>query len=141
MWANYDYTKFPTVKVTFNEKIESEDDFNEFLKKWVLLYDNKKDFTFILDVSNVSSFNISYVFKMRKFIKKIKEFPYQYLKKSLIVVSNKYIKYLLSLVFSVQKPIATVYIYDKKSEEQLNLNDLMKNIDENIIDNFKIIKP
>ena len=78
---------------------------------------------------------------MRKFIKKIKEFPYQYLKKSLIVVSNKYIKYLLSLVFSVQKPIATVYIYDKKSEEQLNLNDLMKNIDENIIDNFKIIKP
>ena len=141
MWANYDYTKFPTVKVTFNEKIESEDDFNEFLKKWVLLYDNKKDFTFILDVSNVSSFNISYVFKMRKFIKKIKEFPHQYLKKSLIVVSNKYIKYLLSLVFSVQKPIATVYIYDKKHEEQLNLNDLMKNIDENIIDNFKIIKP
>ena len=141
MWANYDYTKFPTVKVTFNEKIESEDDFNEFLKKWVLLYDNKKDFTFILDVSNVSSFNISYVFKMRKFIKKIKEFPHQYLKKSLIVVSNKYIKYLLSLVFSVQKPIATVYIYDKKHEEQLNLNDLIKNIDENIIDNFKIIKP
>ena len=141
MWANYDYTKFPTVKVTFNEKIESEDDFNEFLKKWVLLYNNKKDFTFIFDVSNVSSFNISYVFKMRKFIKKIKEFPHQYLKKSLIVVSNKYIKYLLSLVFSVQKPIATVYIYDKKPEEQLNLNDLMKNIDENIIDNFKIIKP
>ena len=98
MWANYDYTTFPIVKVTFNEKIESEEDFNEFLKKWVLLYDNKKNFTFIFDVSNVSSFNISYVFKMRKFIKKIKEFPYQYLKKSLIIVSNKYTKYLLSLI-------------------------------------------
>ena len=82
MWANYDYSKFPIVKVTFNEKIESEEDFNEFLKKWVLLYDNKKDFTFILDSSNISTFNISYVFKMRKFIKKIKEFPHQYLKKS-----------------------------------------------------------
>mgnify|MGYP001238027324 FL=1 len=29
MWANYDYSKFPIVKVTFNEKIESEEDFNE----------------------------------------------------------------------------------------------------------------
>ena len=141
MWANYDYTTFPIVKVTFNEKIESEEDFNEFLKKWVLLYDNKKNFTFIFDVSNVSSFNISYVFKMRKFIKKIKEFPYQYLKKSLIIVSNKYTKYLLSLVFSVQKPIATVYIYDKKPEEKLIINNLINNINENNIDNFKTIKP
>ena len=39
---------------------------------------------------------------MRKFIKKIKEF-HQYLKKSLIIVSNKYVKYLFSIVFSVQK--------------------------------------
>ena len=78
---------------------------------------------------------------MRKFIKKIKEFPHQYLKKSLIIVSNKYVKYLLSLVFSVQKPIATVYIYHKKEGENLNFNKLMQNIDENINDNFKIIKP
>ena len=78
---------------------------------------------------------------MRKFIKKIKEFPHQYLKKSLIIVSNKYVKYLLSIVFSVQKPIATVYIYDKKPDEELNFNNLMKNIDENINDDFKIIRP
>ena len=91
MWANYDYSKFPIVKVTFNEKIESEEDFNDFLKKWVLLYDNKKDFTFILDSSNISTFNISYVFKMRKFIKKIKEFPHQYLKKSLILLKYGYL--------------------------------------------------
>ena len=31
MWANYDYTQFPIVKVTFNEKIESEEDFNDYL--------------------------------------------------------------------------------------------------------------
>ena len=141
MWAKYDYSKFPIVKVTFNEKINGEEEFNEFLKEWVLLYDNKKDFTFIFDSSNISKFNISYAFKMRKFIKKIKEFPHQYLKKSLIIVSNKYVKYLLSIVFSVQKPIATVYIYDKKPDEELNFNNLMKNIEENINDDFKIIRP
>ena len=39
MWANYDYSKFPIVKVTFNEKIESEEDFNDFLSQ--LKNDNK----------------------------------------------------------------------------------------------------
>ena len=81
MWANYDYSKFPIVKVTFNEKIENEEEFNDFLKKWVLLYDNKKDFTFIFDSSNISTFNISYVFKMRKFIKRLRNFHISILRK------------------------------------------------------------
>ena len=33
------------------------------------------------------------------------------------------------------------HIYHKKEEEKLNFNKLIQNIDENINDNFKIIKP
>ena len=141
MWANYDYSQFPIVKVIFNENIESEEDFNLFLKKWVLLYEDKKDFKFIFDVSKVSSFQMSYVFTMRKFIKKIKQFPHQYLQQSLIIVSNKYVKYLLSLVFSVQKPVAPVYIYNKTDKEPTDYDSLLNDIENNRLDKFKIVKP
>lgn len=141
MWANYDYSQFPMVKVIFNKSIESEEDFNLFLKKWILLYDDKKDFKFIFDVSNVSSFQMSYVFTMRKFIKKLKQFPHQYLQQSLIIVSNKYVKYLLSLVFSVQKPVAPVYIYNKTDKNPINYDSLLSDIENNRLDKFKIVKP
>ena len=141
MWANYDYSKFPIVKVKFNESIKNEEEFNEFLRDWIHLYEKKEDFSFIFDVSNVNAFKLCYVFKMRKFIKKIKEFPRQYLRKSIIIVSNKYIKYLLSLVFNVQKPVAPVYIYYKKENENIDYNELYSNIEKNNLDNFNVIMP
>ena len=84
---------------------------------------------------------MSYVFTMRKFIKKIKQFPHQYLQQSLIIVSNKYVKYLLSLVFSVQKPVAPVYIYNKTDKNPINYDSLLSDIENNRLDKFKIVKP
>ena len=42
MWANYDYSNQPIVKVIFEKSIKDEEDFNQFLKEWVTLYDNKR---------------------------------------------------------------------------------------------------
>ena len=139
MWANYDYSLFPVVYVKFNQYIESSQDFNDFLTKWTLLYQNKRDFTFIFDTCDVSAPNISYCFKMRKFIKKLKQFPKQYLQKSIIIVSNPYIKYLLYFIFNVQKPVATVYLYT--SNIKLNNKLLLQNIDNNKLNDFIIINP
>ena len=44
MWANYDYSSMPIVKVIFEKGIKDEEDFNQFLKEWITLYENKKDF-------------------------------------------------------------------------------------------------
>lgn len=140
MWANYDYSLFPIVYVKFNQYIESEHDFNDFLTKWIILYQNKKEFTFIFDTCNVSAPNISYCFKMRKFIKKLKHFPKQYLQKSIIIVSNSYIKYLLYLIFKFQKPVAPVYIYTNNDKE-VNYNLLLKNIENNELQGFTIVNP
>ena len=138
MWANYDYSQFPVVYVKFNQYIKSDKDFNDFLTQWILLYQNKKEFTFIFDTSDVSAPNISYCFKMRKFIKKLKKFPYQYLQKSIIIVSNPYIKYLLYFIFNVQKPVATVYLYTINDKE-VNYNLLLKNIENNELQEFTIV--
>ena len=77
---------------------------------------------------------------MRKFIKKLKQFPHQYLQKSLIIVSNTYIKYLLNLIFYFQKPVAPVYIYTSNDKE-VNYNLLLKNIENNKLQDFTIVNP
>ena len=62
MWADYDYTNFPIVTVKFNKYIKEENDFNMFLKKWIYLYDDKKDFSFVFDTTNVGMPNIKYCY-------------------------------------------------------------------------------
>ena len=141
MWANYNYTQFPIVSVKFNNKIEKEDEFTDFLKKWILLYNDKKDFTFIFDTVDVGIPNISYCYKMTKFIRRLKKFEHQYLQKSLILVSNKYIKYLLNLIFRLQQPVATVYIYNVNKDIPYDYNILLNKISKNELDDFSVIKP
>ena len=64
---------------------------------------------------------MKYVHKMVKFIKKMKQFEYQYLKKSIVIVDNTVIRYLLNIIFNLTKPLATVHIVsDKKNLNQFN---------------------
>ena len=49
MFANYNYDNFPIVFVTFSENINSENDFDQFLNEWLILYHNRIDFSFIFD--------------------------------------------------------------------------------------------
>jgi len=141
MWANFNYNNFPIVSVKFNTKIENEEEFTQFLKKWILLYDDKKDFTFIFDTVNVGIPNMKYCYKMTKFISSLKKFKHQYLKKSIIIVSNKYIKYLLNLIFRLQKPVATVYIYNVNKDIPYDYDMLLNKISNNELNDFSIVYP
>ena len=115
MWANYDFSQEPIVKVEFEKNISGDEDLNEFLKEWVGLYEQKKEFFFILDTRNVGLIKMKYVNKMVKFIKKMKLFEYQYLQKSIIIVNNTMIRYLLNIIFNLTKPLATVHIVSDKT--------------------------
>jgi predicted RNA-binding protein with EMAP domain len=57
--------------------------------------------------------NISpkYAIKMTLFIKNLRKQPYHYLQKSLILVNDKHIKRLLDFVFTLQSPVAPVYLW------------------------------
>ena len=138
MWANYTYN-FPIVKVDFNKTINNNAEFNDFLVNWTLLYQNKTDFSFIFNTVEVGLVNPKYCFKMTKFIRKLKKFPHQYLQKSIIIVSNSYIKYLLNLIFRIQKPVAPVYIFS--SNEPVNYDLLLNKIENNELDDFNVVYP
>lgn len=111
MFAKYNFDKFPLVFVDFSEKINSEEEFDEFLKQWLLLYQNKRNFNFIFDTRNMKDIDIKYCFKMALFIKKLRKEKIHFLQSSLILVNNNYIQKLLDLLFMLQSPVAPVYIW------------------------------
>ena len=117
MFANYNYDNFPIVFITFSESINSETEFDQFLNDWLILYHNRKDFSFIFDTRNMKNINIKYAIKMTLFIKNLRKQPYHYLQKSLILVNDKNIKRLLDFVFTLQSPVAPVYLWHINSDE------------------------
>tara|TARA_B100001094_G_C18097953_1_gene754052 strand:- start:729 stop:1208 length:480 start_codon:yes stop_codon:yes gene_type:complete len=118
MFACYNYDNLPIVFVKFSENINSENDFDQFLNEWLILYHNHKDFSFIFDTRNMKNINIKYAIKMTLFIKNLRKEPYHYLQKSLILVNNKHIKRLLDFVFTLQSPVAPVYLWNIENENE-----------------------
>lgn len=126
MFANYDFTEYhgkSIVNVKFSSTIQNDADFQDFLNKWLLLYELKKDFTFIFDCENVGYVPIKYALKMSLFIRSLKKNEVQYLQKSIIYIPNQSAKRLLDIIFTIQPPVAPVYIINDK----LQINDILNN--------------
>ena len=120
MFAEYNYDNFPVIFVSFSESINSEIEFDQFLNEWLILYHNRKDFSYIFDTRNMKNISPKYAIKMTLFIKNLRKEPYHYLQKSLILVNDKHIKRLLDFVFTLQSPVAPVYLWQIDSE---NINE------------------
>ena len=116
MFAEYNYDNFPIVFVSFSETINSETEFDQFLNEWLILYHNRQDFSYIFDTRNMKNISIKYAIKMTLFIKNLRKEPYHFLQKSLILVNDKYIKRLLDFVFTLQSPVAPVYLWHISDE-------------------------
>ena len=150
MFAKYNYDNFPVVFVTFSENINSETEFDQFLNEWLILYHNRRDFSYIFDTRNMKNISIKYAIKMTLFIKNLRKEPYHYLQKSLILVNDKHIKRLLDFVFTLQSPVAPVYLWNinsndsENSDSELNkefLINTLNSIDKtNLKDNMIYIK-
>ena len=57
---------------------------------------------------------------MANFIKELKR-KEQFLKSSIIIVESKYLRFLLDLIFKLQKPVANVYMTRDSSEKHIKL--------------------
>ena len=117
MWCVIDKTNFPIIKISFNSEKQVEEEFDEFLAEWLKLYDEEKEFYFIFDTCDLGMMNVKYAYKMSKFIKELKKRDKQFLKKSLIILKNQYISFLLNIVFSITKPVANVYLFSDHSDK------------------------
>ena len=138
MFTIYDYSEYnekSIVRVTFGETITDDNDFNDFLNKWLELYENKKDFIFIFNCENVGYVPIKYSIKMALFIRTLRRKDYQYLQKSIIYIPSPRVKRLLDFIFMIQPPVARVYIInDLKLIDDILLNNIIN-------ENIEIIEP
>lgn len=134
MFAKFDRSNFPIVKVVMNGGPENDTDFDNFLNEWTKLYDEQNDFIFVFDTKNVRNPPLKYSIKMSQFIKNLRKKEYQYLQKSIILINSNKVKWMLDFIFLIQPPVAPVYIY--------NINDgIIGNIGniDLIIDNIDLI--
>ena len=115
MFADYDVSSFPVVRVKFTKQID-DNDFDDFLNKWLELYRDKRDFNFIFDTRDMGYIHVKYCLQMALFIYRLKREPHQYLTHSKIIVDNIYIHNLLYIVFNIQKPVSPVDIVDSYGE-------------------------
>ena len=110
MFAIYDYSNFPEVKVSFSGTIKDNSDFSLFTNQWEQLYEDKKEFTFLFDMKDMGIVNPVYSYYMAMFIESIKKKPIQYLQKSTFINTNSLIRGLLKLIFAIQEPVAPIEI-------------------------------
>ena len=141
MFVTFDETKYPIVKVNFTGVVRNDNDFSQFTNKWLELYERNQKFTFIFDTRNMGIMGPKYCFKMASFIKELKKRQIQYLEKSIIIVSNRYIRFLLWLIFKIQKPVAPVYITD--IHQDIFIKMLNDNVQQglNIPDCVEVVRP
>jgi len=110
-WASYDVSNFPSVQIYFNSKIRNDQEFQQFLDDWENLYRRKEKFILYFDTTDVGMVSMKYAFRMRSFIRKLKEEYPPFLEKSYIKVNSKWVRFLLSIMFKLEKPVAPVYLY------------------------------
>ena len=113
----------------FQSELHKDSDFQLFLDEWRLNLSKQKPFTFIFDTSQVSIASIKYSYQMAQFIEECKQLQYNYLQKSIIFTNSNFVKYMLSLIFTIQKPISPVYITESKDEIE---NILQNKINESV---------
>ena len=134
MFAEFDRTNFPIVKVTMNSSPESLEDFQDFLNKWTELYEEHNDFSFIFDTQAVTNPPLKYSIKMSQFIKNLRKRDYQYLQKSIILINSNKVQWMLDFIFMIQPPVAPVYIYNIHNNDLIEGNILLNNNIQKIMD-------
>lgn len=116
MFAEFIYKNFPYVLVKLNSTIEDDDDFEAFTAEWLSIYNRQKNFEFIFDARRVGWIPIKYAFKMSTFISNLKELNNTSLKRSVMISDSSFVKAILGLIFTIQSPVAPVYIVSNLEE-------------------------
>ena len=119
MFATFDKKELPLIRIKLSNTIRSGEEFEAFTSEWKACDVMRKQYTFMFDTLEVGFVNIKYAFKMAQFIQTLKtDIANVYLEKSIIICKHSYIRYMLSFIFNLQKPVAPVYIVDSREKAE-----------------------
>lgn len=115
-WSHFDLSEFPKVKIDMKGVIDNPREYETFVHNWRELYKRNTVFTLHFDTTEVGMVSMKYAFKMRAFIRELKSNYPKLLQKSYIKVNSKWTRFLLKIMFFMEKPVADVYIYQEGIE-------------------------
>jgi len=127
MFATFNYEHYDSKSIVFVKltNVINDTSFNMFIKEWIQLYRAQKKFTFVFDTTDVGFIPLNYSIMMSSFISKLKKEPRQYLQKSIILIKNNFVKYMLDFIFYLQPPVAPVHIVQNKDDINNIINGIV----------------
>tara|TARA_B110000037_G_scaffold222823_1_gene299794 strand:- start:1525 stop:1962 length:438 start_codon:yes stop_codon:yes gene_type:complete len=131
MFSEFDDTMFPDIHINLNLDNINYQGFHEFTQKWESYDERNTPYTFIFTSQGSAGLKVTnYIKSIVVFIKKLKKKKKNYnnvfLSKSIIICKNNFLKYLLKCIFSLQKPLAPVYIIDNENYITKLCNSIVK---------------
>ena len=115
----FDHSAFPIINVMFSSTLDRPA-FDHFLKEWLNCYTKKENFTFIFNLNQIKWINPSYSLLVVKFMKQLRKHidNLPYLKTSIIIINNDFVRGLAYYIFKIQKPISHVYLVSTKEHAE-----------------------
>jgi hypothetical protein len=133
MFFNFDYSHYLSTSIIYVDLIgdlSKEKDFKLFTDNWLSLYSLKTEFIFVFRTNKIQTIHPIFCIKMAMFIYTLKQQPIHYLKKSIFIIQNEYIRKLLYYIFYLQSPVSDIYIIETEDM----LTPVLKNeIHDNVI--------
>ena len=131
--------------INCSDKEVEKKTYENFIAFWDKLYTENKFFCFLFDASQLTQASSYYCYKIASFIKSFKKQKIQFLKFSIIIISNSFVRYLFNLIMQIEKPLNTVYIVnsinqgnellDYKTSDSILLKSFL------LINKIKVIDP
>tara|TARA_A100001015_G_C15029890_1_gene732607 strand:- start:1298 stop:1726 length:429 start_codon:yes stop_codon:yes gene_type:complete len=128
MFAKIDDSKFPLVYYTLNGIPESDNEFENFLIEWDKINNRKQYYNLCINSLNIGWISVKYAIRLSKYVKKLKENEEVYIRNTIIIIQNKYVRGLINLVFKLQKPVSTIYIVNNIKDSEIVNYCISKNI-------------
>ena len=126
MFFHFDYSQYLSTSIVYVDLIgdlTDKKEFTLFTNQWLALYTLKKPFIFVFRTSQINYVHFLFCIDMAMFIYTLKQQPVQYLKKSIFIIQNEYIRKLLSYIFYLQSPVSDIYIIEKEDTLSSILNN------------------
>lgn len=119
--------EYPYVYITFNHKqINNDVSVDLFTETWLNISNDKKPYIIVFDATIIEYVKPNYIFKIVKFMKKLRKQVPQYLQYSIIIIDNAFMRGLMNMVFRIQKPVAPIYLC-KSANDLIDLHNKIHN--------------
>ncbi len=151
----YNTSNYPYYKIKFIKAPYTDDGFEEHVKNFHNLFnlciENNGKMILIIDATELSMPPIHFITKQVKFIKGIKLLSKEYIAET-IYITSAITKKVIDILYIYEKPVSPYIIFDKEEDaieylkdnterfsKILELNNRMKNINDNVLIKDKVL--